>query len=158
MVTHERRFCDHTPEKISPFVREAVKFVPVDEFLQLRFQFGTNCVDAEYTQMLNSADVIRMLAQKQGKTYAMGDRVPFSAHPLIFGARQIVKDMPLPKYLAVRRDVLEAAIARTARRVNEQDALIGYEDILEKTVERLDKRKHELDMTTAVAMAAGIHL
>lgn len=150
MSMHERRFRDHTPEKISALAREAVKLVPVDEFLQLRFQKGISCDAAEYKQIHDAEDVIRKMAEKNGKTYDLTDDIKRTLDPRIGLARLTLTAMPLPKYLTARHELLEAAIASTIHLRNECELSEGYVKEVEKLNERLSNRLADLNLTNSV--------
>jgi len=140
-------------EKTSFFVRGAVKCVPIDEFLRLRYQYGVTCDSSEYKQITDAEVVVQTLANKKKETYSVADYIPRSS-----GARVIVTRISLQKYLAARHEVLEAAIAGTIRQRDECESLPDYGKELEKANERLTNRLADLNLTNKVIAAAKISL
>lgn len=155
MVTHERRFRDHDPEKIPALVREAIKRAPVDEYLRLRY-FTRGCSNDEHGQIIWGAAEIGKQAEKMQKKYSLDDPIQFSADPLVIGARLILTRVPLSTYLAARHEVLEAAIASLIRQRDEYE-LLGAREV-EKENEKLGGRLADLNLTNKVSAAAKTFL
>jgi hypothetical protein len=155
MSTQERRFRDRLPEKIPAFTKGLVTYIPVDEFLRLRFQRRWLCSDAEEGQLLDAANVIREFGD-EGETYILGDDVKFSADPRVIIARQIVPNISLSEYLAVRYNVLNAAIVSRIGQRSEYE-LLGNAEV-ERVNERVMNLQVELNVTNKVIAAAKINL
>jgi hypothetical protein len=153
MSALEQHF-DHAPEQIPAFTRGFVKFISVDEFLQLRFQRWP-CSDAEERQLLDAADAVREFAGEKGKTYRLGDEIKSSHDLRVIIARRIVPHIPLQQYLATRHKVLDASIAGITRLRDEYASFIGCEEELEKVNIMLIRLFADLNLTnkvTAVTM------
>ncbi|MCX6791917.1 MAG: hypothetical protein NT149_02665 [Candidatus Gottesmanbacteria bacterium] len=144
------------PEKIPARITEAVKFIPVDEYIKLRHQKARFCEADEYKQMSDAVDVLQNVAGKLGKIYKLDDEVKFSADPRVIIARQVVKNISTPIYLATRRKVLNAAINSSIRRRNEYE-LLGAAEV-EKENDKLQRRLADLNLTNAVIAAAKVNL
>ena len=147
-------------EKIPFLVKEAAKNVPVEEYLQLRFQRGWDIDRGGYEQIFVAAEVLRKYQRAKGKkpTASLNDELEFSADPRVIGARLILTNVPLATYLVARHEVLKAERNRTTKQKDEYEAA----GIYFKDVERLNNRLHnlgdDLELTKKVAEAAGIAL
>jgi len=156
MSLQEQKPLYGSPEKIPFLDREAVKFVPVGEFLQLRFQRGRACSDAEEIQLHAGEAIIQTLAKEQGKTYTVDDEIKRSIDPNIIFARRRVSKISLPEYLAVRHKVLNEEIYKSIHLRNEYE-LLGKEEV-EKENKKQDGRLADLNLTNKVIAAAKVNL
>jgi len=144
-------------ETIPFFVREAVERVPVDEYLQLRYQSKRGDFnEVEYRQISDGVGAIISKAAKLGKrTYDPSDKIEFSADPRVIGARLILTNLPLPKYLTARHEVLEAAIARNSERIRYYTNLDKLEAAEEAQI-RGQALVADLNLTNRVAFAVEL--
>jgi hypothetical protein len=151
MNTHERRLGDHhNPEKIPGSVIRAIKRVPIDEYLKMRTLAGIFDEKLEAGQIVKAAKIVTEYAQKRGKSYDLKDPLPLSG-PAVFFARQRVMNVPLPQYLAIRREVLEDATRRTTSLIcHEEDYLFRDDKKIEEKGMRLMILETEFNLTNMV--------
>jgi len=146
-------------EKIPFLVREAARRVPVDEYLQLRFQRGWDIGRDEYGQIFAAADAVIGYQTAKGKEpHYLTDELEFSADPRVIGARLVLINVLLPTYLAAKGEVIEAERNRTTRQRDEYEAAGVYVGDLEKVNNRLHNLAADLELTKNVAEAAQISL
>jgi hypothetical protein len=145
------------PEKMSALVREAVKLVPVGEFLQLKFQEGSFLSDpVEQAHILNGAYAIQKCAEERGETYRLGDEIEPSGDLRVKVARKLVRNISVEQYLPIRHKELEAVIVGIIRGRNEFE-LLGAEKV-EKENKKLKMLLDDINLTNSVIAAVKIKL
>jgi len=135
------------PKEEIPFlVMEAAKRIRVSEYLQLRFQRGWDIGSGEYGQIFAVADAVIGYQTAKGKEpYYLTDELELSADPRVIGARLILTNVPLPKYLTARQVALQGQLAWNFEKIK----AFGGKELIEKG----KKMMEDLLLTQAVSEA-----
>ena len=117
-------------EKIPFIVKVAAEWVPVTEFLQLKYQFKRESLsDNEYRQISDGATAIMYDAvNSDSRLYDPGDKIERSADPRVIGTRLILKNVPLAEYLAARQVALQGQLDWNFEKIG----FFGGQDLIEK--------------------------
>ncbi|MCX6816582.1 MAG: hypothetical protein NTZ93_01835 [Candidatus Beckwithbacteria bacterium] len=148
-------------EKIPFIVKVAAEWVPVDEYLILRFQKGWDIeFCGEKNQIYRAADAIAYLVREPGKRPLdiIFDKIKFSADLGVMIARQILIGVPLSKYLVARHEFLESEKDSSAIKLQEFESLVGFEAEAGKVAIRKLNLETDLFLTEKAAEAAKISL
>lgn len=159
----ETRATPAPQEKIPPKILSAVSRVRVSEYLQLRYQSNRGRLSKEeYQQISDGAEAIKYDAVKSdNRPYDPSDKIKRSVDPWVRWARAQLVNVPFPQYLAIRKEVLEAEINRSAMQRDEyrdEYAQIGSEKELVEINNRLMNQVDDLNLTFKAAAAAQISL
>lgn len=126
------------------------------EFILLRLRTPL-IPEAERDQLKYLASLIRteQMEAREGEIFNLSDEIRFSVDPLTAGARLILKDVPLPKYLVAKRAVIVQAIE-----VNETDkllysSLVGWEEQRSRVEEKGQKLAAEFKLVNKVIWEIG---
>jgi len=147
-------------EEITHKILAAAKHVKVSEYFQLQYQFNRGHLsDEDYRQIRDGATAIMYDAAKSdNRPYDPGDEIEFSADPRVIGARLILTNVPLPIYLAARHKLLETAVARSTKKAQDFENLVGFEEEAGRASTRQENLENGLFLTERVIEAANISL
>jgi len=143
------------PKEKTPFlVKEAAKHISVCEYLQLRFQRGWDIGSGEYEQIFAAADaVVRYQTTKGEKsTYNLADELELSADPRVLGARLVLTNVPLPKYLTAHQTALESQLSLNYEKIGFYGGQ-GMNEEAARLIKKGIKLMKDLELTQVVSKA-----
>jgi len=144
-------------ETISPPVKFAAQFVPVGDYLKLRYKNGQNITEGTFHHLSRMITTINDISAKHGDIYQWKEAVKYTANPFTFAVRGYLASVPLIQYLSARKEFLVSAITKNNLKIQKYD-----EGLEEQHLDHLENKSinlsNKLDLIDAVAEAAGITL
>ena len=147
MSSHERRFRDHNPEKIPFLVKQAVKLVPVGDFLKIRYG-QENIGEEEIHVLLDGGNALNINLVDEGEISPSKDlRVKW--------ARGLLEKVPFHQYLTAKRAVIVQEIEKNATNEFLFSSLVGFEEERSRIEEKRQKLAAEFESINKVIWEIG---